>query len=112
MFIKFAETGSTKKVRLNTEMGEDYLYVRIADFTRDNISETNGTKKAGITFIPVNSINKPFNYQNIIEQLTKSTHNWATSDIRESLNNGEIYNMMPQDLLDVVVPVDKQSCEG
>ena len=110
-FEEFAENAETKKIKLNGEE-EDYLYVRIIGFNHDVLS-SDITKKAGITFMAVNSINKAYYSGNTGDDTSTYAAGWANSPLRAKMqNSGEIYSLLPDELTNQIQQVVKQSRKG
>ena len=109
-FEEFAEKAETKKIKLNGEQ-EDYLYVRIIGFNHDEL--TSGDGFAGITFMAVNSINKPYYNGNNDGESSTYVPGWANSHLRTKMQEGgEIYNLLPTELTTQLQSVTKHSLEG
>ena len=94
------DAGTTWSVKLNS--GEIMKY-RIIGINHDDSSDSSG--KAGLTFMVSNNLvslyKHPMNSQN------KTDGGWAKSELRQKMNSGEIWNLMPSDFQSKVKTVTK-----
>lgn len=109
-FENYAENGDTKEVYIrNGSTIIDLLNVRIIGFNADYKSNISDNNTAGMTFMAVNSLNSIQPYTDIVTTRTS----YSTSIIKKALNDGgEIYNGLPEELKNNIVPVVKASAYG
>lgn len=88
-------------------VGSETLTAEIADFNHDDLSD--GTGKAGITFILKDCMNTKY-YMNNGSTSTNTT-GWPESDMYSYLNT-TIYNQLPSELQSVIKPVNKITSKG
>lgn len=87
---KAAVNGETKTIMLGDGPDADRLFMRIIGINHDTVAGTYN-KKAGLTFMATNAINKAF---------SANTHtiigDWYTTDLNASLNTeaGEVYSLL------------------
>ena len=76
------------------------LEYRIVGINHDDLAD--GSGKAGLTFLTTSTtISSRMNAEN------SNTGGWGKSELRQKMNSGEIWNLMPSDLQSKVKPVKK-----
>ena len=86
-------------------VGSETVTVEIADFNHDDKSD--GSGKAGISFILKNCMNTKHN----MNPTDTNVNGWSGSAMYSYLNT-DIYNQLPSDLQSVIKPVNKITSEG
>ncbi|HIW75484.1 MULTISPECIES: leucine-rich repeat protein [Gordonibacter] len=85
-----------------TKWGETYYDVRVIGVNHDK--KASGTGTAGLTFQFTNLLNSEYR----MKAENVSEGGWGTAELRISMNEGEIWAMVPSDLQEVIEPVVKE----
>ena len=95
------DAGTTWSVKLTN--GKTMTY-RIIGINHDDLAD--GSGKAGLTFWASSD-----EFRTQCSQL-RIYSDWLKSNIREQLNSGDKWNLLPDDIKDNIVPVAKRTCIG
>ena len=91
------ETGSEWSVKLTN--GKTMTY-RIVGINHDDLAD--GSGKAGLTFLTTST-----DIQSRMNAIDTNAGGWEKSELRQKMNSGEIWNLMPADFQSKVRPVNK-----
>ena len=91
------ETGSEWSVKLTN--GKTMTY-RIIGINHDDLAD--GSGKAGLTFLTTST-----DIQSRMNAIDTNAGGWEKSELRQKMNSGEIWNLMPADFQSKVRPVNK-----
>ena len=94
------DAGTTWSVKLTN--GETMKY-RIIGINHDDLAD--GSGKAGLTFMESNNL--PSLYKHQMNSQNKTDGGWEASELRQKMNSGEIWNLIPSDFQPKVRAVRK-----
>ena len=92
--------GKTGSIKLTDD---EVFTFRIIGLAQDEKSEAQG--KAGITFQATHALDKAYR----MNPTNVNAGGWEKSELRKSMNEGEIWSLFPDDFKALLAPVDKSS---